>query len=115
MVMVVGEGRDDGGPQLVGLGVGHFQRGDFLEVLVEEPGMIDQALQNQRFAAGDRAALAAHDRAYRQLGAGRLIGPTAEGLGGRYPLPLTAPGGESAGLAGRARLKTAARFAATAS
>ena len=80
MVMVVGEGGDDAGAQLVGLGMGQFQRRHLLQMVVQQPGMIDQGLQDQRLAARDRAALAAHDRARRQLRAGRLIGPAVDGL-----------------------------------
>ena len=43
-------------------------------MVVQQPGVVDQGLQNQRLAAGHRAALAAHDRAGRELGAGRLVG-----------------------------------------
>ena len=63
MVMVVGEGRDDTGAQLVGLGMGEFQRRHLFQMLVQQPGVVDQGQQDQRLAAGDRAALAAHDRA----------------------------------------------------
>ena len=63
MVMVVGEGGDDAGAQLVRLGMGQFQRRHLFQMVVQQPGVIDQGLQDQRLAAGHRAALAAHDRA----------------------------------------------------
>ena len=65
----MGEGIDDAGAQFVRLGMGQFQRRHLLQMVVQQPGMIDQGLQNQRFPARDRAALAAHDRAGRELGA----------------------------------------------
>src|SRR3954447_10169921 len=74
MVMVVGEGGDDTGPELMDLGMGQLQGRDFLEMIVEEPGVVDQDLQDQGLPAGDGAALAAHDRACRQLRARRLVG-----------------------------------------
>ena len=76
----VGEGRDDAGAQLVGLGMGQFQRRHLLQMVVQQPGMIDQGLQNQRLAARDRAALAAHQRAQCKLRARRLIGTAVDGL-----------------------------------
>src|SRR5437879_1187092 len=75
VVMIVGEGGDDAGPELMDLGMGELQGRDFLEVIVQQPGVIDQDLQDQGLPAGDGAALTAHDRACRQLGARRLIGP----------------------------------------
>ena len=79
--MVVGEGRDDAGAQFVGLGMGQFQRRHFLQMVMQQPGMIDQGLQNQRLAPRNRAALAAHDRARRKLRACRLIRPAVDGRG----------------------------------
>src|SRR3954463_10220400 len=75
VVMVVGKGGDDAGPELMDLGMGELQGRDFLEVIVQQPGVVDQDLQDQGLPAGDRAALAAHDRACRELRAGRLVGP----------------------------------------
>ena len=57
--MVVGEGRDNAGAELVGLGMGQFQGRHFLQMVVQQPGVVDQGLQDQRLAAGHRAALAA--------------------------------------------------------
>src|SRR3954469_10599841 len=75
MVMVVGKSGDDAGPELMDLGMGELQGRDFLEVIVQQPGVVDQDLQDQGLAAGDGAALAAHDRACRELRACRLVGP----------------------------------------
>src|SRR5258708_1147773 len=80
VVMVVGEGTDDAGAQFVRLGMGQFQRRHLLEMVVQQPRMIDQGLQNQCLAARDRTALATHDRAQRKLRARRLIGPAVDGL-----------------------------------
>jgi hypothetical protein len=49
MVMVVGERGDDTGAQAVRLGVGELERSDLFEVVVQQPGVVDQALQDQRF------------------------------------------------------------------
>src|SRR6476469_3344441 len=43
-VVVVGEGADDGGSQFVRLGVGQFQRRHLLQMVVQEPGMVNQDL-----------------------------------------------------------------------
>src|SRR3982750_3366378 len=84
MVMVVGEGGDDAGPELVDLGMGELQGRDFLKVVGQQPGVVDQDLQDQGLPAGDGAALAAHDRACRELRARRLVGSGGQldGAGG---------------------------------
>src|SRR6202040_119362 len=105
-MMVVGKGRDDGGAQLVGLRVGQFQRRHFLQMIMKEPGVIDQALQDQRLAARESAALATHDRACRKLRARRLIGPAGEARTAGYPLPAAAGGLKSAAGTRVARGKT---------
>ena len=79
MVMFVGEGGDDAGAQFVGLGVGQFEGCDLLEMVMQKPGVVNQGLQDQRLAAGQRAALAAHDRAERELGTGRLVRSAGKG------------------------------------
>ena len=96
MVMVAGEGRDNAGAELVGLRMGQFQRGHLLQMVVQQPGVVDQGLQNQRLPARHRAALAAHDRAGRQLGARRLVGAAVDGLAGAAALPAAAIGREPA-------------------
>src|SRR3954453_9061810 len=75
MVMVVGEGGDDAGPELMDLGMSKLLGRDFLEVIVQQPGVVDQNLQDQGLPAGDGAALAAHDRACCDLRTRRLVGP----------------------------------------
>src|SRR3982074_863516 len=86
-------------------------------MVVQQPGMIDQRLQDQRLAAGDRAALAAHDRAQCKLGARRLIGPAVDGLaaGGRLPAAARLESACGAGRERTARRKAPARFATEAS
>src|SRR5271156_4673867 len=79
MVMIVGEGRDDAGAEFVGLAMGQLERCNLLEVIVQNPGMVDETLQDQRLPAGQSAALTAHDRARRQLRTGRLIGAARQG------------------------------------
>src|SRR5215813_1055519 len=46
-----------------------------LQMLVEQPGMIDGGLQDQRLPARDRGAMAAQDRAGGELGTGDDVGP----------------------------------------
>src|ERR1700761_1074805 len=68
MVVVIGEGGDDAGAELMGFAMGELQRGYLLQVVMQQPRVVDQALQDQRLPAGQRRALAAHDRAVRELG-----------------------------------------------
>src|ERR1700733_4175329 len=107
--MVIGEGRDDGGAKFVGLAMGKLERCDLLEVAVQNPGMVDETLQNQRLPAGHGAALAAHDRACRQLRTGRLIGAARQGAG---TLWTAASGIEPAGILAAPGGKTPGCFAA---
>src|SRR5581483_5843386 len=95
MVVVVGKGRDDAGAELMGLAMGEFQRRHLLKVFVQEPGVIDQALQDQGLPAGQRRALAAHDRAVRELGGSGLVGRRiwAERRPERRPAPCGKPVG----------------------
>jgi hypothetical protein len=85
MMVVVREGGDDAGAQLVRLAMGEFEGSDLLEVVVQQPGVVDQAEQDQRLAPRNRAALAAQQRACRELRARRLIGAAADYL--TYPQP----------------------------
>src|SRR5579864_4594642 len=106
--MIMREGGDDTGAQLVRFRVRELQRCDLLEVIVQEPGMVDQDLQDQRFAPRDRTALPAEQRTARKLGARRLVRPAADR--GSYPQPLPAPacsGPKSAACRGATRRKTA--------
>src|SRR5438105_14998382 len=99
MVMVVGEGGNNAGAELGGLRMGQFQHRYLLRMVVQQPGVIDQGLQNQRLAAGHRAALAAHDRTGRQLRTGRLVGAGRDRGTTARPRATSATGSESAGLA----------------
>ena len=67
LMVVLGEGGDDRSAQPVRLRMGEFQRRDFLEMVLEQPRMVEQRGQDQRLAARHRAALAAHDRAGGEL------------------------------------------------
>src|SRR3984957_18346109 len=95
VVMIVGEGRDDAGAEFVGLGMGQLERCDLLEVAMQNPGMVDETLQDQRLPAGQRAALTTHDRACRELRTGRLVRPSERGA---KTLWTAAPGIEPAGI-----------------
>ena len=99
VVVVVGESGDDPGAQLVGFRVRKLEGCDLLEMVVQEPGMVNQSQQDQGLAALDRRALAAHDRAARKLRARRLVGPAGQSR--HRPLPASgrepAAGGGSAG------------------
>src|SRR5689334_5540504 len=108
MVMIVSESCNNTGAELVGLGMRQFQRGYFLQMIMQQPGMVNERLQDQRLAAGHRAALAAHDRAGRQLGTGGLVGSGCDrGRSPRSRPPAAASGGESARLIRSARSKRA--------
>jgi len=49
--------------ELLRIGMAELCGGELLEMLVQEPRVIDRRLQNQRFAARDRGAVAAMNRA----------------------------------------------------
>src|SRR2546423_15059594 len=89
MVMVERECGHDAGAQLVALGVGEFEGADLLEMVVQQPGVINHSEQDQRLPAGDRRALAAHVGARAKLGASRLEGA---GLQAGYNDSLPAQG-----------------------
>lgn len=76
---IIRKGRHDPRAQLVGLGMGQLQGGDFLQMIVQQPGVVEQRLQYQSLPPGDGTALAAHDRGTRQLGARDLIGRPVDG------------------------------------
>ena len=100
--MVVGEGRNDAGTELVGLRMGQFQGRHPLQMVVQQPGVVNQGLQNQRLAAGHRAALAAHNWTGAELGARRLVGAAGEagrgaGCGGKPAAAGRGTRGEAAG------------------
>ena len=102
MVMVGGKGRDDGGAELVGFGVGEFERGHLLQMVVQQPGVVEQALQDQGLAPRHGATLAAHDRAGRQLRTRRLIGTAAEGGAGGAATAAIESAGTGAPAGGKA-------------
>ena len=104
MVMVGRERRDDGGAQPVGFRVGQLQCCRLLQMVVQQPGVVEQALQDQGFAPGDGAALAAHQGACRQLRTCRLVG-SPKSRGGH--LWTAGPGIETAGILAPAGDKTA--------
>ena len=79
MVMVGGEGRDDGSAELVRLAMRQVERGHLLQMIMQQPGVVEQALQDQGLPARHRAALAAHQRACRQLRTHRLVGAARQG------------------------------------
>src|SRR5712691_6327959 len=68
----VGKDVDQLAPHPGGLGVAELDPGELLEVLVQQPGVIDGGLEDERLA--QRNAVAAVDRARRQLGAGDHVG-----------------------------------------
>ena|SRR6185369_1278087 len=78
VVMVIGERRYDACPQPVRLGVGELESSHLLKVIIQQPGVVDQALQDQRFPSRHRAALAAQKRACRKLRTRRLIGSASD-------------------------------------
>src|SRR5271166_811787 len=57
----VGENVDESGLYLRGLGMAELDAGELLEMIMQEPGVIDDGLQNKGFAAGDGGTMAAVD------------------------------------------------------
>jgi len=53
---MMGEDIDQRAFELLRIGVTEFGRGEFLEMIVQEPGMIERGPQDQRFAARDGGA-----------------------------------------------------------
>ena len=47
----------------LGIGMAEFERGELLEMIVQQPGMVERRQQDQRLAPGDRRAMAAMHRA----------------------------------------------------
>ena len=60
------------------LGMPELDAGELLQMLMQEPGVIDDGLQDQRLAAGNGGAVAAMDRTCRQLRARDDIGLPAD-------------------------------------
>src|ERR1700691_3229410 len=63
----MGKNVDQRAFQLLTVGVTEFSRSQLLEVVVENPGMIQRRLQHERFAPRDRGAMAAMQRARRKM------------------------------------------------
>ena len=67
-----------------------FGLGEFLEVIVEQPGMVHRRLQDQRLPQRDRRAMAAMQRARRKLRARHHISFVAAQHRGREAISITA-------------------------
>src|SRR5579863_5583838 len=108
----MGENVDQRAFELLRVGVAELGGSELLEVIVEEPGMIERGLQDQRFAARNRGAMAAMQRARGKVRACRhvgpileLFGPVAEAAPMRRPAWRVAPAGrlEAAPVRGTGR------------
>ena len=58
---------DQGGFEVFGPQVAELQRTEFLEMVVQQPGVVDRRLQNEGFAGRHRGARTAMQRACRHL------------------------------------------------
>src|SRR6516225_1357503 len=76
---IVGKNVEQRGLEVGGQRVTKLEPGQFLEMVVQQPGMIDRGLQDQRLAPGNGGAIAAMYRACRQLRAYDLIAVTPRG------------------------------------
>src|SRR3954470_16635347 len=74
MMVVGGPGGDQAGAQFVRLRVRHFERRDLLQMLVQQPGVVEQHFQDQGFSGGERRALAAEQVPGGELGTCSLVG-----------------------------------------
>ena len=107
---MMGENVDQRAFELLRVGMAELGFGQFLHVVVQEPGVIERRLQDQRFAPRDRGAMAAMQRAGRELRARRHISCRGRfrrrGRGGEVR-ELAAPAGRAAlrraNCGGRAR------------
>ena len=92
---MMGEDVDQRAFELLRVGMAELGLGQFLEVVVQQPRMIQRRQQDQRLPARDRGAMAAMQRARRKLRAGRDIGfvaaPKAEGASRRAAAALRRP------------------------
>ena len=75
---MVGEDVDQRAFELLRIGVAELGLGQFLHVVVQQPGMVERGLQDQRLAARDRGAMAAMQRARREMRARRDIGSVGQ-------------------------------------
>src|SRR5579864_7271979 len=76
---MMGEHVDQRAFELLRVGMAELGLGEFLHVVVQQPGMIEGGLQYQRLAERDRGAMAAMQRACRKLRAGGDVSFVAEG------------------------------------
>ncbi len=67
MGRVMGRDIDQRALEPLGIGMAEFQLAQFLQVIVQQPGMVERGLKDQRLAQGNRDAVAAMHRARRQL------------------------------------------------
>ena len=51
---------DQRGLEPFGIGMAELELAEFLQVVVQQPGMVERRLQDQRLAQRDRGAMAAH-------------------------------------------------------
>ena len=63
----MGKDIDQGAFELLGVGVAEVGRGEFLEVVVKQPGMVEGRLQHERFPERDGGAMAPMQRTRRQV------------------------------------------------
>ena len=75
---VMGKDVYEGGLDLRSLGVAQLDPGELLKMVVEEPWMVDNGLQNKRLATRDGSMVAPVDRTGRKLRACRDVGPGSE-------------------------------------
>src|SRR5215470_12255949 len=75
---------NQGSFDLLGIGVAELDARKRLEMLVEQPGVVNDRLQNEGFAPRDGGAMAAEDRARRKLRAQHRIGAAASGASSEW-------------------------------
>src|SRR5262249_13894555 len=75
---------DQRGFDLLGVGVTKLNACKCFQMLVEQPGMVDGGLQNERLPARDRSAMAAQDRACGKLRAGDDVGTLSRGANSEW-------------------------------
>ena len=74
---VVGRDVDQGELELLDLGMAELEPGNVLQMIVQQPGMVEHRLQDQRLAPRDHGAVAAMHRARGKLRARDHIGRAA--------------------------------------
>src|SRR3977135_2547623 len=83
MALVMGQNIQEGNLELLRIGMPEFNTGQFLQMVLGQPGVVDNRLQNQGLAQWNSGAMAPHKGTSRQLGACNHIGPTAHRRCGR--------------------------------